>query len=83
MNKRTECARLAILIDRLLINDFDPWEDANDDLSILEHFKAQDSATLSDYKDALYHETKGHGTHNVWAYKKGKFANAAIMFLNR
>lgn len=63
--------------------DFDPWEDANDDVRILEHFRYGNSSILSDYKDALYHETKGHGTHNVWDYRKGKFANAAINLLNR
>lgn len=57
---------------------FDPWEDANDDLLILEHFKTVRTTTLSDYKDCLYHDIKGHGTHTVWEYYKGKFANAAI-----
>lgn len=63
--------------------NFDPWEDANDDLLILEYYKSQGKSVLSDYKDCLYHETKGHGTHNVWDYRKGKFANAAIMMNNR
>ena len=63
--------------------DFDPWEDANDDLRVLEMMKSMPSTVWGDYKDALYHETKGHGTHNVWEYKKGKFANAAIMLADR
>lgn len=63
--------------------DFDPWEDANDDVLILEYYRYGDKSVLSDYKDALYHDLKGHGTHNVWEYYKGKFANAAIMLLNK
>jgi len=63
--------------------DFDPWADANDDLLVLEMMKDMPPSTWSDYKDCLYHETKGHGTHNVWDYKKGKFANAAIMLADR
>lgn len=63
--------------------DFDPWIDANDDLLVLELMQGMSDSTWSDYKDALYHETKGHGTHNVWEYKKGKFANAAIMLANK
>ena len=59
--------------------DFDPWDDANDDLLILEFMKDMPPTIWSDYKDCLFTETKGHGTHNVWDYKKGKFANAAIM----
>ena len=63
--------------------DFDPWIDANDDLLILEMMKNMTPSEWSDYKDALYHETKGHGTHNVWDYKKGKFANAAVMLVDK
>ena len=64
--------------------NFDPWEDANDDLSVLQYFKDRTTPEIwSYYKDALYHETKGHGTHNVWEYKKGKFANAAIMLADK
>lgn len=62
--------------------DFDPWVDANDDLIILEFMKNMTPSEWSNYKDALYHETKGHGTHNVWDYKKGKFANALVMWMN-
>lgn len=62
---------------------FDPWENANDDLLILESFQKQAPAVYSDYKDCLYHETRGHGTHTVWNYRKGKFANAAIMWFNK
>ena len=63
--------------------DFDPWGCANDDLRILEFMKNMTPSEWSDYKDCLYHETEGHGTHNVWDYKRGKFANAAIMLADR
>lgn len=63
--------------------DFDPWVDANDDLLVLWLMKNMTPSVWSDYKDALYHETKGHGTHNVWNYKLGKFANAAIMVADK
>ena len=62
--------------------DFDPWEDANDDLLVLDMMRNMTPLIWGDYKDCLYHETKGHGTHNVWEYKRGKFANAAIMVAN-
>jgi len=63
--------------------NFDPWVDANDDLLILQFMKdMKDHSVWMDYKDCVYHETKGHGTHNVWDYKKGKFANAMVMYLN-
>lgn len=63
--------------------DFDPWIDANDDLLVLWLMKNMTPSVWSDYKDALYHETKGHGTQNVWNYKLGKFANAAIMVADK
>lgn len=63
--------------------NFDPWIDANDDLLILEHFIDLSPDEFGDYKDCLYHETRGHGTHAIWNYRKGKFANAAVMWLNR
>lgn len=81
MMKKVECVRLAILIG--CEGEFDPWEDANHDYLILKYYKGQPASVWSDYKDALYHERKGHGTHNVWEYYKGKFAMAAIMYLNR
>ncbi len=63
--------------------DFDPWLDANDDLRILDMMRNTLPSIWSDYKDCLYHETKGHGTHNVWDYRKGKFANAVVMWLDK
>ncbi len=62
---------------------FEPWQDANDDLLLLEHFRDLTPEEFGDYKDCLYHETRGHGTHAIWNYRKGKFANASIMWLNR
>jgi len=58
--------------------DFNPWENANDDLSVLEYMKTCGIRIWSDYKDELFHEMSGHGTHNVWEYYKGKFANALV-----
>lgn len=81
MNKEQECARLTRMLD--LKSGIDPWKNANDDLLILEHFRDLTPDEFDDYKDCLYHETRGHATHTVWNYRKGKFANAAIMWLNR
>ena len=62
---------------------FDPWKSADHDLLVLQFMKDKTTPEIwSAYKDCLYHETKGHGTHNVWEYKKGKFANAMIMWLD-
>lgn len=61
---------------------FDPWATADDDLIILKAMRRMEPEVFGAYKDALYHETRGHGTHNVWEYNKGKFANAWIMWAN-
>ena len=67
---------------------FCPWECANDDYQILEAMRKMSKRgkmskrAFSDYKDALYHETRGHATHTVWEYQKGKFANAWVIWAN-